>query len=346
MVNRRIATLLVALLPVLVLGVLGSVVTVPFAALGPGPTFDTLGEVAGKPVVDIVGDVGDRVVDTPSGHLNMTTVAVRDELTVFDALGLWLSGRQGLVPRDEIYPPDQSRQDVETANEADFAQSEDSAELAALGHLGLPTVLTVAQVGDDGPASGVLQEGDLVTAIDGTPVSTVTGVQAAVGAVEPGTTVTIDIIRDGAPVTETVTVEARPDDAQRGYLGITPEESPNVPFDVEFNLADVGGPSAGLMFSLAVVDKLSPGDLSGGEFVAGTGTIDADGAVGPIGGIPYKLVAAREAGATVFLVPSDNCAEAASRTPDGLTLVRVTSLDDAIGSLDALTSGADAPTCS
>lgn len=341
-VNRRIATLLVALLPVVVLGVLGSAVTVPFAALGPGPTFDTLGEVDGKPVVDVQG----TDVDRPSGHLNMTTVAVRDELTVFDALGLWLSGRQGLVPRDEIYPPDRSREEVENANQADFAESEDSAELAALDHLGLPTVLTVAQIGDDSPAAGVLEEGDRVTAIDGAPVSTVADVQKAVGAVNPGTTISVDVTRDGATTTENVTVAARPDDAERGYLGITPEETPDVPFTVEFNLADVGGPSAGLMFSLAVVDKLSPGDLSGGAFVAGTGTIDADGAVGPIGGIPYKLVAAREAGATIFLVPADNCAEAAPRTPEGLRLVKVTSLDDAIGSLDALAGGGDAPSCS
>ena len=344
--NRRIATLLVALLPVLVLGVLGSAVTVPFAALGPGPTFDTLGEVDGKPVVDIEGDVGGTGVDEPSGNLNMTTVAVRDELTVFDALGLWLSGRQGLVPRDQIYPPDQSREDVENANQADFAQSEDSAELAALNHLGLPTSLSVSQVGDDGPATGILQEGDRITAIDGTPVSTVADVQKAVGAATPGEAVSIDVTRDGTPATESVTVAARPDDAQRGYLGITPEETPDVPFTVQFNLADVGGPSAGLMFSLAVVDKLGPGDLSGGQFVAGTGTIDADGDVGPIGGIPYKLVAAREAGATIFLVPADNCAEALTRAPDGLRLVRVTSLDDAIDSLDSLTSGGDAPSCS
>jgi PDZ domain-containing protein len=100
------------------------------------------------------------------------------------------------------------------------------------------------------------------------------------------------------------------------------------------------------MFSLAVVDKLSPGELSNGEFVAGTGTIDAAGTVGPIGGIPYKLIAAREAGATTFLVPDANCGEAQQNVPDGLRLVRVESLDNAIDSLRAIGSGEDAPTCS
>ena len=132
--NRRIATLLVALLPVVVLGVLGSAVTVPFAALGPGPTFDTLGEVDGKPVVDVQG----TDVDRPSGHLNMTTVAVRDELTVFDALGLWLSGRQGLAPRDEIYPPDRSREEVEnykTPSGGNSSSASNSSSSTTLGDL-------------------------------------------------------------------------------------------------------------------------------------------------------------------------------------------------------------------
>jgi len=345
-VNRRIATLLVALLPVVVLGVLGSTVVVPFAALGPGPTFDTLGDVDGTPVVDVEDPTGATEIDRPSGHLNMTTVAVRDGLTVFDALGLWLSGRQGLVPRDQVYPPDRSREEVEQANQADFAQSENSAELAAVRYLDLPTELTIAEVGDDVPAASVLRDGDRVTAVNGTAVETPEDVRTAVGALAPGDRVTIDGVRDDVPFSETVTVGPRPDDGERGYLGVTLAEEPDVPFEVRFNLADVGGPSAGLMFTLAVIDKLTPGDLSGGAFVAGTGTIDPDGTVGPIGGIPYKLVAAREAGATTFLVPTDNCAEAAANVPDGLRLVRVTDVGDAVNALGSLAEGGDAPGCS
>ncbi|MBY6349844.1 YlbL family protein [Rhodococcoides corynebacterioides] len=344
--NRRIATLLVALLPVVVLGVLGSTVVVPFAALGPGPTFDTLGEVEGTEVVDIEDPTGATSIDEPSGHLNMTTVAVRDGLTVFDALGLWLSGRQGLVPRDQVYPPDRSREEVEQANQADFARSEDSAELAALRYLDLPTDLTIAEVGEDVPAAGVLRDGDRVTTVNGTAVTTAEDVRNAVGALSPGDEVIVDGVRGDVPFTETVPVGPRPDDGERGYLGVTLVEEPDVPFDVTFNLADVGGPSAGLMFTLAVIDKLSPGDLSGGAFVAGTGTIDPDGTVGPIGGIPYKLVAAREAGATTFLVPADNCAEAAASVPDGLRLVRVTDVGGAVDALGSLAEGGDAPSCS
>ncbi|HVQ97648.1 MAG TPA: PDZ domain-containing protein, partial [Mycobacterium sp.] len=138
--NRRIMTLIVALVPIVVFGVLLAVVTVPFVSLGPGPTFDTLGQVDGKQVVDIEGT---RTHST-SGHLNMTTVSQRDDLTLGMALTLWLSGREQLVPRDLVYPPGKSRDEVDQANNADFKDSEDSAEYAALGYLKYPKAVTVA----------------------------------------------------------------------------------------------------------------------------------------------------------------------------------------------------------
>nr|WP_296774577.1 PDZ domain-containing protein [Rhodococcus sp. (in: high G+C Gram-positive bacteria)] len=339
--NRRIATLVAALVPVVVLGVAGSVITVPFAALGPGPTYNTLGDADGAPVVQIDG----ADVDPTTGHLNMTTVAVRDQLNIFEAFGFWVSGRQGLVPREEVYPADKTKEEVQQSNQADFEQSEDSAELAALHHLGLPVVLVVGAVAPDGPAAGLLAEGERLVSVAGQPVETVSGVRDTVSARAPGDTVDIVVDKEGVSRTESVVLGARPDDPESGYLGVTPAEQPDVPFTVTFNLADVGGPSAGLMFSLAVVDKLSPGELSNGDFVAGTGTIDSTGAVGPIGGIPYKLIAAREAGATTFLVPARNCDEAMQNAPDGLRLVKVDTLDGAIDSLESLGRGQEAPSC-
>lgn len=323
------------------LGVVGTVVTVPFAALGPGPTYNTLGDADGVPVVQIDG----TDVDPTTGHLNMTTVAVRDQLNIFEALGYWASGRQGLVPREEVYPPNKTKEEVQEGNQADFEQSENSAQLAALHHLGLPVVLVVGSVAPDGPAAGLLNEGERLVSVAGAPVDSVSAVRESVSARSPGESIDIVVEKDGVTRTESVVLGSRPDDAESGYLGVTPTEEPDVPFSVTFNLADVGGPSAGLMFSLAVVDKLSPGELSNGDFVAGTGTIDSAGAVGPIGGIPYKLIAAREAGATTFLVPSQNCDEASQNVPAGLRLVKVDSLDGAIDSLDALGRGDDAPSC-
>lgn len=340
-VNRRILTLMVALVPIAVFGVLLAVVTVPFVSLGPGPTFDTLGEVDGKQVVDIEG----IQTHPTSGHLNMTTVSQRDDLTLGEALTLWLSGREQLVPRDLVYPPGKSREDIDKANNADFKRSEDSAEYAALGYLKYPQAVTVATVSDPGPSVGKLQSGDAVDAVNGTPVATVDQFTSLLKKTKPGQLVVIEYRRKNAPPgVARITLGANPD-RDYGFLGIAVLDAPWAPFTVDFNLANVGGPSAGLMFSLAVVDKLTTGDLVGSKFVAGTGTISADGKVGPIGGVGHKIVAARAAGATVFLVPSKNCYEASADNPPGLQLIKVDSLSQAVDGLHTMTSGGHPPSC-
>ena len=151
-------TLLVALVPIIAFGVVLSVVTVPFVSLGPGPTFNTLGEVDGTEVVDIEG----TEVHPTSGNLNMTTVSQRDELTLGQALALWMSGREQLVPRDLVYPPDKSKDEVDEANNTDFRQSEDSAEYAALLYLKYPMAVTAQTVNEDGPSAGKLEDGDVL----------------------------------------------------------------------------------------------------------------------------------------------------------------------------------------
>src|ERR1700733_10591932 len=168
-VNRRILTLMVALIPIMVFGVLLAVVTVPYVALGPGPAFDTLGEFDGKQVVEIKG----TQTHPTTGHLDMTTVSQRDELSLAEALTLWLSGQEQLMPRDPVYPPGSSRGGIDKANDADFKQSEHNAEYAALGYLKYPQAITVAAVTDPGPSVGKLQAGDAVQAVNGKPVSTV-----------------------------------------------------------------------------------------------------------------------------------------------------------------------------
>src|SRR5271156_6199679 len=313
---------MVALVPILVFGVLLAVVTVPFVSLGPGPTFDTLGEVDGKQVVQIEG----AQTHPTTGHLNMTTVSQRDELTLGEALSLWLTGKEQLVPRDLIYPPGKSREDVDKANNADFKQSEDSAAYAALGYLKYPPAVTVATVTDPGPSAGKLKSGDAVDAVDGPPVATVDQFTGLLKATKPGQVVTIDFRRKNEPAGVTQITLGTNKDRDYGFLGVAVLDAPWAPFVVDFNLANVGGPSAGLMFSLAVVDKLTTGNLAGSKFVAGTGTVKPDGTVGRIGGIVHKMTAARDAGATVFLVPAENCYEATSDKLPGLQLVKVENL--------------------
>lgn len=162
---------------------------------------------------------------------------------------------------------------------------------------------------------------------------------------KPGQTVTIDYRRKNEPAGVAQITLGANKDRDYGFLGVAVLDAPWAPFVVNFNLANVGGPSAGLMFSLAVVDKLTTGDLAGSNFVAGTGTISADGKVGQIGGITHKMVAAHAAGATVFLVPAKNCYEASSDNPSGLRLVKVETLAQAVDALHAITAGGQPPSC-
>jgi Lon-like protease len=340
-VNRRILTLIVALVPIVAFGVLLAVVTVPFVSLGPGPTFDTLGEVDGKQVVDIKG----TKTHPTTGHLDMTTVSQRDDLSLAEALTLWLSGQEQLLPRDLIYPPGKSRQEIDKDNDADFKESEHNAEFAALGYLKYPEAITVVAVSDPGPSVGKLQPGDAVQAVNGTPVANVEQFTSFLKHTKPGQPVTLDFRRKNAPPGVAKITLGSHKGRDYGFAGVSVTDAPWAPFAVDFNLANVGGPSAGLMFSLAVVDKLTTGNLAGSKFIAGTGTITADGTVGRIGGIGHKMTAARAAGASVFLVPADNCSEATSQMLPGLQLVKVSKLDGAVDALHAVTSGVHPPTC-
>lgn len=330
-----------ALVPIIVFGVLMAVVTVPFVSLGPGPTFNTLGQVDGKEVVAI-----DGIPTHPtSGHLNMTTVSQRDGLTLGQALTLWATGREQLVPRDLVYPPNKSRDDVEKSQNDDFKQSEFSAEYAALAYLKYPKAVRVERVSDPGPSVGKLQVGDAIDAVNGTKVSTVEEFTTLLKKTKPGDAITIDFRRKNAPAGSSRIDLGKNGDRDYGYLGVAVLDAPWAPFTIDFNLANIGGPSAGLLFSLAVVDKLTTGDLNGSKFIAGTGTISADGKVGPIGGITHKMMAAQDAGATAFLVPADNCAEARTARDDTMQLIKVDNLGQAVDSLHTLTSGGHPPTC-
>jgi Lon-like protease len=341
-VTRRTWTLLVSLGLALIFGLLGGLATVPYVALLPGPTFDTLGVVAGKTVVDIEGT---QTYPT-GGQLNMTTISVIDEVTVYGALGLWASGRSALIPREELFPPDMSVQQVEQQNQQLFQDSESKAETAALRYLGYPGKVVIDQVLPGGASNGRLAPGDRLLTIDGQEVRTAQQAVDRLAGSRPGQVVQVGFQR-GEAAPQQVSIELGTGrEPGRGYLGVGLADRADVDFDITISLADVGGPSAGLMFALSIVDKLTPGPLAGDTFVAGTGEIAPDGAVGPIGGIPFKMIRAKEAGASVFLVPAGNCAEAAARAPEDLQLVRVGSLTEAVHALDALRAGKPVAGCS
>ncbi|HEX6497524.1 MAG TPA: PDZ domain-containing protein [Micromonosporaceae bacterium] len=328
--KRRGTTLLVGAILLAVLSLLFARVPVPYVELEPGPTVNTLGTSDGHDVIKITG----VPTSTSAGQLRLVTVQVAPEISIGEAIRGWFQHDYAVVPRELIYPPDQTEQQVDQQNAEDFKQSQNSAETAALRALHYPVQVTVTQLVANAAAQGHLEPGDVITSVDGEQVTSAQKLADLVRAKPVGSALAIGYTRDGAPATTTITTGAG--ENGKPALGVQVEQKQPHPFEISFDLDKIGGPSAGLMFALGIIDKIDPTDLTGGIVVAGTGTIDDDGVVGPIGGVPQKMIGAREAGATVFLTPADNCAEAVANAVPGLRLVKVSSLDDALNALKAL----------
>jgi PDZ domain-containing protein len=326
---------------VVALGLIGGFVRVPYVAVGPGQTWDTLGTDGGVPIVSITG----RQTYPTSGQLRMLTVSVTNEVTLFGALGLWMSGRYGLAPREDYEPPGETQQQVDQQNIQEFQDSQRNAEVTALRYLHYPINVVAQEVVTGSPADKHIAPGDKLLAVNGKPVASVEDVHAALANTTPGQVVDVRVRSAAGPDHDVQIKLGSSADRKVGFLGITPAAHADVPFKVNISLAGVGGPSAGLMFALAVVDKLTPNGVNGDLAVAGTGEIDDLGNVSPIGGIPFKMIAAREAGATVFLAPAANCSEASTHIPAGLRLVKVTTLDSAVKALADLRAGRPVPGC-
>ncbi|MCX5204346.1 PDZ domain-containing protein [Streptomyces sp. NBC_00237] len=357
---RRTATMLASTLVLIALLCAGVLIKVPYAEMSPGPTVNTLGEAGGEPVLQISG----RKTYPTTGHLNMTTVRVTGadyRMNLVETVAGWLAHDSVVVPHDTLYPDGKTEEQSTQENAEEFSQSQESAKVAALRELKIPvaTRVVVASVVKGSPAENTLHAGDVIREVDGTKVEEPGDVSQLVTRHKAGEAVVFTIVpvKDAQAaekahkeptVTEKVTVTTKKaEDNGRAIVGIQAGTDHTFPFTIDIKLADVGGPSAGLMFSLGIVDKLTEGNMTGGKFVAGTGTIDEKGKVGPIGGIQMKTVAARAAGAEYFLTPKDNCATAAADVPDGLTLVKVDTLDDAVKAMNGISKGdrASLPKC-
>ena len=336
--RRGVTVLLGALVTALLsIGVLAA--PIPYVVLGPGPTVDTLGKENNKEVIQVSG----RETSTSAGQLRLTTVGVQPDIKLLSAIAGWFSDDEAVVPRELIYPPDQTEKEVEERNAEDFKNSQTSAETSALRELGFPVQVVVRTVDAGSPADGVLRPGDIITSVDGQPVTTAPKLTELIRAKPAGSPLVIGYTRDGTAATATIAAVVKNGDPPR--IGVEIESQQPHPFEIKIDLGEIGGPSAGLMFALGIVDKLEPEDLTGGKVIAGTGTIDDEGRVGPIGGIAQKLVGAKEVGAHVFLVPADNCAEALSNAQPDLPLLKVATLDDALDALETLRAGGQPPRC-
>ena len=345
--SPRVATLAAAGVLVVVLSAVAALLPVPYVALSPGPTTNTLGSVGDDDLIRIEG----RRTYPTEGHLDLTTVSVlggpRQRMDIVTALAGWLDDEVAIVPEEQIYPDEESAEEVERQSAAEMTESQENATTAALRQLDIPvtTRVLVDSLSEGSPSRGKLRPGDEVLEVDGRPATGGARLRELITARDPGEPVDITVRRDGQQLQTTITTA---DADGRAIVGILTRDEADYPFSVEISLRDVGGPSAGLMFALGIVDKLTPGALTDGRFVAGTGTIDDEGNVGAIGGITQKMVGANAAGATEFLVPAGNCEEAVDTAPGVLRLVKVETLAGAVSALEALAKdpAADVPSCS
>ena len=337
-------------------------IPVPFAMEHPGPWWDTL---ANQSVFDDCSPTPTKDGTEPlieiSGTATYPTTGALDLLTVclegspefmpnwFDVIPAYLSPSQSVIPFEYVYPKDQTEEERSQANTAQMVDSQAEAIAAAMTYLGYSVEegATVVSTSPGMPADGVLLADDLIVAVNDEAVLSIDELRAAVKAAGWSQPLTVTVIRDGQTLTEAITPANNEGTAVIGVLGQT---SYNYPFDVSIHLNDVGGPSAGLMFALGIVDKVTPEDMTQGKKFAGTGTIDAAGNVGPIGGIRLKMYSAQAAGAAFFLSPADNCDEVVGNVPSGIQVFSVATITEAVHAVTTAGSGdtaamAKLPTC-
>lgn len=321
---------------------------VPYVTFSPGPTVNVLGGNNGKDFISVEG----REVFRDKGALRLTTVipsGPSDKVSIPAMFAAWVSPKQAVYPRDTLYGKSDTRKSVRQQSAAQMASSQDNAVASALGALDIPftTKVAVAAVEKDGPADGKLEAGDGIVSVNGKDVRGVSQVTDMIRPLPVGSPVAITVRRGGELRQFELTTTAAPDDSKASAIRVSIQAAGySFPFKVGLRLdQNIGGPSAGLMFAMGIYDVLTPGSLTGGRVIAGTGEIDGEGKVGPIGGIQQKLVGAQSDGARLFLVPAENCAEALAGhyDPDKMRLVKVTDLDDAIADVKSWVEDKDAP---
>ncbi|MEO8828678.1 S16 family serine protease [Lapillicoccus sp.] len=351
-VSRRSAAVLVFVFLGLLVGVAGTLVHLPYAVMMPGPISNVLGQTThadGTASALIVID-GHPTFPT-TGSLDFTTVRVSGgpgyPVNVWSVLSAWVDATEEVYPVDALFPPQQTQDQVQQENTAEMVDSQQEATAVALRKAGIavPEKVSVASVTSDAASGSALQAGDVLVSVGGTAIDSAATARAAIQKTTPGGTANLVVDRKGAQVAVAAKTGTSADG--RTVLGVLLKVDFEFPFKVTIDAGAVGGPSAGLMFSLGVYDKLTDGSLTGGKNIAGTGTIADSGAVGPIGGIRQKMVGAQRGGATFFLAPADNCTEVRGHVPDGLQIVKVATFDEGEAAVKKIGTGdtASLPTC-
>ncbi|MEO7148019.1 MAG: S16 family serine protease [Terrimesophilobacter sp.] len=322
-----------------------SITPSPYVIERPGPVFNTLESVTingeKQPLIDIPVE---KTYPT-GGALDLLTVSAlgdRQSLPSWWEVALaWFDPSETVLPVDAVYPPGYTIEQSNEDGRIQMANSQKDAVAAALTELGydLPRTVTIGALSESSPSEGILEAGDVLVSVNGTPITDVDGLRRVIADSGAGKPLPITIIRNGSKMDVSVTPELSTQDPQGPVIGVYPSIDYTFPFEVKIQLQNVGGPSGGQMFALGIIDKLTPGQLNGGKKVAGTGTITVDGTVGAIGGIRQKLYGAANSGATWFLAPKSNCNEVVGHVPDGMKVVAVGTLSDSLAALKAIETG-------
>lgn len=326
-----------------------TVAPAPFAIAQAGPTYDTLAAYDGTSVIGIDG----LPTYESTGELRLTTVSFSRggsrTFTLGQVIGAYFSENRTVRPEEDIFgTPEQQQREAEESQEM-WVISQESATVAAIEALGevVPTTLTVAEITDASGALGVLEDGDVLVAIDGEEFLSYNDLTTQLERRRPGDEPTFTVLRGSQELELTFPLIAYDDDPDSARMGIYVLPTFDLPITVNVGIAEVSGPSAGLMFALAIMDKLTPADELNGARVAGTGAIDIDGQVSPIGGIDHKMDGAAAAGATAFLAPIENCQDVVGHVPPGLDVYAVDTLVDAYAAIVSIGQNdtADLLTC-
>lgn len=350
MSRRSIASILAVVL-LIGLGFAASQLRTNYVVFSPGPTINVLGDFDGKPILRVDG----HQVYRDKGGLRMVTVSPTgpgDNVNLVAVVRAWLDPARAVYPYNAVYQPTDTQKSVQEQSSQEMVSSQDSAVANALRalHIHFGNAVRVAGVDRSGPSAGKLKNGDLILAVDGTPVHTTTQVIDQISPKPPGTVVHLKIRRGNDQRAVAITTVRSTQDKSKSAIRVLVAPSYDFPFQVGIHISpNIGGPSAGLMFSLSIYDILTPGSLTHGKVVAGTGEITPQGQVGEIGGIQQKIVGAQDDGAQLFLVPAQNCAEAlgAPYDPEKMRLVKVQSFRDALADVKAWADNPDAklPRC-
>ena len=310
-----------------------------FVVESAGPALNTIGSVEGTKLLDISG----ATTYPTSGQLDMTTVYVQGggqrRLPFFSVLWGWINPDEDVVPEETVVPRGTTTTEQSEQNTLMMDDSQQLSTAAALHELEIPYSSHLGVVGFATERnSGALKVSDRLETINGHEITDLESLKKELDAAGESTS-RLGISRDGKPMTVTVGTDAGPEGQRQ--LGILLSGSFDFPLEVKFGLENVGGPSAGMMFALAIVDQLTEGEMTGGKHFAGTGAITAEGKVEPIGGIAQKLVGAKDQGAEYFLAPAENCADVAGRVPAGLDVIKVATLSEARAAVEGIAAGQD-----